>query len=112
VSGFVLIAESHISIHTFPEKQYLSMDLLSCQQFDVELVLRIMRESFGIAKLETNLLARGTEFPKEISRASRLARREREALGPAAALAGPLAAAPLAPASRRPRRARAVTPQP
>jgi len=31
VSGFVLIAESHISIHTFPEKRYLSLDMFSCQ---------------------------------------------------------------------------------
>ncbi|MFN3406957.1 MAG: S-adenosylmethionine decarboxylase [Caldimicrobium sp.] len=26
ISGFVIIAESHISIHTFPEKQYLSIE--------------------------------------------------------------------------------------
>ena len=27
VSGVVLIAESHISIHTFPDKGYLSLDI-------------------------------------------------------------------------------------
>ncbi len=103
ISGFVLIAESHISIHTFPEKQYLSMDLLSCRKFDVERVLDYVRQAFGIRKIERNLLDRGTEFPKEIARASRLVRREREALGP---VASPLARPP------RPRHARVVTPRP
>ena len=27
VSGFVLIAESHISIHTFPEHQHMNIDI-------------------------------------------------------------------------------------
>ena len=36
VSGFVLIAESHISIHTFPCKNYLSLDIFSCKNFDAE----------------------------------------------------------------------------
>ena len=31
LSGFVLIAESHISIHTFPERNYLSLDIFSCK---------------------------------------------------------------------------------
>jgi len=78
VSGFVLIAESHISIHTFPEKQYLSLDILSCKLFDVARAVEYARREFGIAKIERNLLDRGTEFPKEIGRATRLARRERE----------------------------------
>ena len=29
VSGFVMIAESHISIHTFPEKNYVFIDVFS-----------------------------------------------------------------------------------
>ena len=36
VSGFVLIAESHISIHTFPERGYLSLDIFSCKDFDYQ----------------------------------------------------------------------------
>ena len=35
VSGFVLIAESHISIHTFPSKCYANIDIFSCWLVDV-----------------------------------------------------------------------------
>jgi S-adenosylmethionine decarboxylase len=84
VSGFVLIAESHISIHTFPEKQYLSLDILSCKNFDVAQAIEYARKKFGISKIERNLLDRGVEFPKEIARATRLVRREREDVVPRA----------------------------
>ena len=36
VSGFVMIAESHVSIHTFPEKDYAFIDIFSCRAFDVD----------------------------------------------------------------------------
>lgn len=34
VSGFVAIAESHISIHTFPEHRRFHLDIFSCRTFD------------------------------------------------------------------------------
>ena len=34
ISGFVIIAESHISVHTFPRKSYVNIDIFSCQSFD------------------------------------------------------------------------------
>ena len=30
-SGFVMIEESHVSIHTFPERRFVSIDVYSCQ---------------------------------------------------------------------------------
>jgi S-adenosylmethionine decarboxylase len=30
VSGFILLAESHISIHTWPEHRYAAMDIYTC----------------------------------------------------------------------------------
>ena len=35
-SSFAMIAESHLSIHTFPELEYFSFDCYSCKSFDVE----------------------------------------------------------------------------
>jgi S-adenosylmethionine decarboxylase proenzyme len=29
-----LLAESHMSIHTFPEKQYISFDIYTCRQYN------------------------------------------------------------------------------
>ena len=34
VSGFVIIAESHISVHTFPDRAYVNVDVFSCKEFD------------------------------------------------------------------------------
>ena len=77
ISGFVLIAESHISIHTYPEKRYLSLDILSCKEFNVTRAIKMIRGHFSIEKVESNIVDRGTEFPKDISAAARLVRTER-----------------------------------
>ena len=77
ISGFVLIAESHISIHTFPEKNFVSVDIFSCKAFDADLAVSYLKQAFAMAKVETNMLDRGTEFPKQINGAARAARAER-----------------------------------
>ena len=77
LSGFVLIAESHISIHTFPEKNFVSVDIFSCKAFDLEFAEAYLRQAFGMEKVECNVLDRGTEFPKDLNGASRLVRAER-----------------------------------
>ena len=38
-STFVMIAESHLSIHTFPELNYFSFDCYSCKWFDKDKVV-------------------------------------------------------------------------
>jgi S-adenosylmethionine decarboxylase len=78
VSGFVLIAESHISIHTFPDRAYLSLDIFSCKNFDYNQAVAYVTELFGIARHELNLLDRGLEFPREVRTVERLLRQERE----------------------------------
>ena len=77
ISGFVLIAESHISIHTFPEKNFVSVDLFSCKAFDADLATKYLQNAFGMEKVESNVVDRGTEFPKTVNGAARLARAER-----------------------------------
>src|SRR5213593_109811 len=77
LSGFVLIAESHISIHTFPEKNFITADIFSCKSFDAEFAASYLKKAFGIAKVELNVLDRGTEFPKQLNGAARLVREER-----------------------------------
>ena len=34
ITGFLIIAESHISIHTYPKKKFASIDIFSCKEFD------------------------------------------------------------------------------
>ncbi|MEK7486643.1 MAG: adenosylmethionine decarboxylase, partial [Planctomycetota bacterium] len=51
ISGFVMIAESHVSIHTFPEKDYVFIDLFSCKRFDVDKAVDLLAKAFGAQKL-------------------------------------------------------------
>jgi S-adenosylmethionine decarboxylase len=62
VSGFVIIAESHISIHTFPHRQYVNIDIFSCKSFDNHRALGDVKELFGLQDVETWLLDRGLEW--------------------------------------------------
>ena len=64
ISGFVIIAESHISVHTYPDRRYLSLDLFSCKPFNVAEATQMVIDQFGIARVEVNLLDRGLEFPR------------------------------------------------
>ncbi len=65
VSGFVIIAESHISIHTFPRKDYINIDIFSCQPFDHERALADVKDLFDLAEVKTWLLERGLEWLDE-----------------------------------------------
>ena len=61
VSGFVVIAESHISIHTFPDRNYVNIDVFSCKSFDVELAMKEAKELFSVRRVRTWTLDRGLE---------------------------------------------------
>jgi len=80
ISGFVLIAESHISIHTFPDKNYLSLDIFSCKEFDSDHAISHVNNLFGVQKSEVKLLDRGLEFPKDIRRTAHIVQEERNRL--------------------------------
>jgi S-adenosylmethionine decarboxylase len=87
LSGFVLIAESHISIHTFPEKHFVSVDIFSCKAFDANFAGAYLKEAFGMTKVDVTVLDRGTEFPKELNGAARLVRADRRRVARPAARA-------------------------
>ncbi len=77
VSGFVLIAESHISLHTFPEKYYLSLDMFSCKPFDTEQAVEYVKQQFRIQKYEMKVLDRGQEFPNTLRESAQVVRMDR-----------------------------------
>ena len=77
VSGFVLIAESHISVHTFPARHYLNADVFSCEPFDVEDAVRALKAAFSPRRVEWKLLDRGKEFPKSLDRSRPIVERDR-----------------------------------
>ena len=62
LSGFVLIAESHISVHTFPDRGHVNVDIFSCKSFDVDAVLSIVKDTFGLSDTKVWTLDRGLEY--------------------------------------------------
>jgi S-adenosylmethionine decarboxylase len=64
ISGFVFIAESHIGVHTFVERNYVNIDVFSCKDFDTEKAIEDFREGFQLVKLRTCLIDREWAEPK------------------------------------------------
>lgn len=62
ISGFVLIAESHISVHTFPRRQYVNIDVFSCKEFDAQRALEELRAMFSLKMVRSWTLDRGLEY--------------------------------------------------
>ena len=62
LSGFVLIAESHISVHTFPHRKYINIDVFSCMEFDADKALNELRATFSLETVRSWILDRGLEY--------------------------------------------------
>lgn len=71
ISGVVLIAESHITIHTWPELKYVSIDIFSCKAFDIEKAKKFLEIKFKPEKIEWEVLIRGKEFPSHLLKRGR-----------------------------------------
>jgi len=59
VSGAVIIAESHLAIHTWPEHRFAAVDFFSCGDVDMDRGLAVLKAALG-AEAEVRLeLERG-----------------------------------------------------
>jgi len=66
LSGFVMIAESHISFHTFPERGFVTIDVYTCQnELDTNKLTQEFTEAFLIKKSDVHIIKRGTKYPAE-----------------------------------------------
>ena len=63
ISGFVLIAESHISIHTFVEPHYVNIDVFSCKSFNAEQVIKDLSDRLQLTEVRTQLFDRNMTSP-------------------------------------------------
>ncbi len=65
LSGFVMIAESHLSFHTFPARGFVTADIYTCKEdIDTDAVLSELRNVFKFADCETHVVHRGRNYPK------------------------------------------------
>lgn len=58
-SIFGIIAESHISMHTFPEDNYFSFDLYSCKKFNTKILIDLFYQELGECQLNIKVEKRG-----------------------------------------------------
>jgi S-adenosylmethionine decarboxylase len=61
VSGVVVIAESHVAIHTWPEYGYCALDIFTCgSQVKPELILDYIQSEFRAREVSVVEVKRGT----------------------------------------------------
>ncbi len=63
-TGTVIIAESHISIHTFTIKQFVFADVFSCRPFNCEKALEYLIRAFDAKQHDYWVVHRGRGFPR------------------------------------------------
>src|SRR5690606_6542240 len=54
ISGIIMIVESHMSIHTYSKKDFLSMDVYSCKEFDHQAVVDHIKRIYEFTDCEIN----------------------------------------------------------
>lgn len=59
VSGVAVLAESHISIHTWPERDYAALDVFMCGDAHPERTLDVFRRAFAPSSLQVSEHLRG-----------------------------------------------------
>ena len=59
VTGVLVLAQSHLSIHTWPERSLANVDLLSCGDLPGERVLRAIAERIGAEQVTLTCVVRG-----------------------------------------------------
>ncbi len=65
VSGTVVIAESHLSVHTWPEAQYVAVDIFTCGGLDPRPGLEYLSRQLGAQSCRMQEIVRG--LPEDVA---------------------------------------------
>ncbi len=68
VSGVAVLAESHISVHTWPEAGYAAFDVFMCGDAKPEKCVDVLRNAFNPGKTTVSELLRGREVANQLSK--------------------------------------------
>jgi S-adenosylmethionine decarboxylase len=66
ITGMVIIAESHLTFHSFVEKDYFFFDIFSCKPFDVQQAVDYIINAFEVKDYELHQASRGRYFPRQV----------------------------------------------
>ncbi len=59
VSGVAVLAESHISIHTWPERDYAALDIFMCGETEPMKCIEVLSKAFATEDIEVTTHLRG-----------------------------------------------------
>ena len=62
ISGVAVLAESHISVHTWPEKGYAAFDVFMCGACDPHMTIAVLRRAFAPQRIDLVEHRRGRVF--------------------------------------------------
>lgn len=78
ISGLVLFGDTHLSIHSFPIKKHVLIDLFSASDFDYGWVVDFMVGLFGAKKHEVEITHQNIELPMSVKETVQMIDRERK----------------------------------
>ena len=58
ITGFAIVSESHISIHTWPEYSYMGIDIFSCKEIKLDIVLQALERRLHSASYDYRYIDR------------------------------------------------------
>ena len=59
VTGVAVLSESHISVHTWPERKFAAFDIFMCGAAKPELAINILKDRFKAQKVVSTIQKRG-----------------------------------------------------
>jgi S-adenosylmethionine decarboxylase len=59
VTGVAVLSESHISVHTWPERKFAAFDIFMCGNSEPELAIEILKGHFNAKKVVSTIKQRG-----------------------------------------------------
>lgn len=59
ITGVAVLAESHISVHTWPERGFAAFDIFMCGHAEPEKAIPVLREAFNPTSVNINEQLRG-----------------------------------------------------
>lgn len=69
VSGVILLAESHLSFHTWPEYGFVALDIFTCGPTEnAEAAFEYIIDKLSPVSVEYKKIERGAEFPRGVQK--------------------------------------------
>jgi S-adenosylmethionine decarboxylase len=62
ITGFIALAESHLSVHTWPEHGYMAVDVFMCGDCDPQTSVTYISDRVQMSRIEIRRIMRGADF--------------------------------------------------